>query len=166
MDDVPAATSRPTRKDIAEFYRLALLSGLCTPTQIVTWADLIVAADEHPDDVFLDLACCGRMRLDAIRTLLGKVPGAATSNLPGNLLLGHACRVLDAGGISAPELLVRILELAKADLPGPDAANELDRLDDALFLARDDIYGPVEQVYADFARFLNGYAGYGSVFPG
>lgn len=155
---------RPTRKDLAEFYRLALTCGLCTTAEVVVWSDLIVAADERPDPVFLDLSCSRRARVDAVLTLLRDVPGTRTGDLGASLLLGHARRMLAAGEVTPADLLTRLTALA-SEMP-PDVESELMGLDDALYLARDGSFGTTQEVYDRLAEFLSSYEAFGSPFPG
>ena len=72
-------TNLPTHKDIAEFFRLALLTGLCAPAAAAQWADTIVSAEESPDIAFIELCCAGDQPVSALLT-----PKEAVSSLEGS----------------------------------------------------------------------------------
>lgn len=140
-------TNPPTQKDTAEFYRLALLSGLCAPAAVAQWADTIVSAEEAPDISFIELCCAGDQPVSALLTLLADVPGKAAPGMPGQILLGHAARLLAAGTHTADQLLPRIHGIANAETFPAQACAELTRLQDA-------------QALAEVPTFLAAYAPY------
>ena len=148
---------RPTKKDLAEFYRLALASGLCTPADVVAWADIIVAAEDTPDPVFLDLSCSGSLRAEAVQSALHDVPGSITEDLPIYLLLGHGGRLLAAGRVTAADLILRLHGLAGLESMPSDVYNELSFLEDAYSLARDGTYGTLAEFGQRLVDFLARY---------
>lgn len=142
-------TNAPTHKDIAEFFRLALLAGLCAPAAAAQWADTIVSAEEAPDIAFIELCCAGDQPVSALLTLLADVPGKAAPGMPGQVLLGHASRLLAAHTFTPEQLLPRIHGIANTETFPERACNELTRLQDAqspaefpAFLAEYEPYAP------------------------
>ncbi|MES2638866.1 MAG: hypothetical protein V4850_05270 [Myxococcota bacterium] len=151
------ASPVPSNKDLAEFYRLALASRLCAPADVAAWADTIVAAEENPDPVFLDLSCSGSLRADVVQTALHEVPGSINGNLPVYLLLGHGSRVLAAGGLPAGDLLLRLHALARLEAMPSDVDDELSSLEDAYSLACDGVFGTLAEFGQRVAEFLARY---------
>jgi hypothetical protein len=141
------STNPPTQKDIAEFFRLALLAGLCQPPAVAQWADTIVSAEEAPDIAFIELCCAGDQPVSALLTLLADVPGKATPGMPGQVLLGQAARLLAAQTFTADQLLPRIHGIANPEAFPANACAELTRLQDA-------------QAFAEFPTFLAAYEPY------
>lgn len=144
--------TQATRKDIAEFYRLGLRTGVCDLAQAVRWADRVITADRAPDASFLDLALCSS--LSQAVTLLGEVPGTVTPDLPVHLLLGHCARQVGRGALSPLTALRRLWVLATWDTVPEGISLELMRFDDELDLAREGIHGTEQDVARDFAVFL------------
>ncbi len=140
-------TNLPTHKDIAEFFRLALLTGLCAPAAAAQWADTIVSAEESPDIAFIELCCAGDQPVSALLTLLADVPGKAAPGMPGQVLLGHASRLLAAHTFTSDQLLPRIHGIANTETFPESACNELARLQEA-------------QAFAEFPAFLANYEPY------
>ena len=144
----------PTRKDLAEFYRLALACGLGAPADVVKWADGIVAADARPDVVFLDLACAAHQPAAAVQTLPHDVPGAADTAIVTACLLDLAVRRVREGGVSALDMTQRLYALARKDPLLDGVANTLGWLEDDYALARDGLFGTVAEVDARVVEFL------------
>jgi len=47
-------------KDRAEYYRIALLTGLLRVADVVAWADTEIAREEKPQYIFIELSLMGR----------------------------------------------------------------------------------------------------------
>jgi len=144
----------PTRKDLAVFYRLALESGLCTPADVVAWADGVIVAEAHPAVVFLDLACGGHQPAAAVQTLLHDVPGAVDAAVVTACLLDLAGRRVREGGVSALDVTQRLCALARNEPLLDGVADTLGWLEDDYALARDGLFGSVAEVDARVLAFL------------
>jgi len=144
----------PTRKDLAEFYRLALASGLCTPADVVAWADGVIVAEAHPAVVFLDLACGGHQPAAVVQTLLHDVPGAADAAVVTACLLDLAGRRVREGGVSALDVTQRLCALARNEPVLDEVADALAGLEVDYVLARDGAYGTLAEVDARVVAFL------------
>ena len=79
---------------MAEFFRLALLTGLCEPAVVAHWAESIVIAEPVPHIAFIELCIAGSQPAIAVAALLVEVPGQASPKLPARMLLGYASRLL------------------------------------------------------------------------
>jgi hypothetical protein len=134
------ATVQPTRKDIAEFFRLGLLAGVCEPALVAQWAESIVAADLHPHIAFIELCISGSQSTGIIQRLLADVPNQATPDLPVRMLLGHASRLVATHIFSPEELLLRLYRIANLETFPEHIYFEFVRLEDDLSLAQDRAY--------------------------
>jgi hypothetical protein len=150
----------PARKDIAEFFRLGLVAGICEPSSIARWADSIVAAEPSPHIAFIELCVAGSQPASSVQTLLGAVPGQTTRDLPFRMLLGHSSRLLAAHNFTAEQLLLRLYDLARLESLHEGIYGDLSGFEDELSLARDGVFGTVADVAQHFTRFLADYEPY------
>jgi hypothetical protein len=152
--------AKPTRKDVAEFFRLSLLAGLPETQRVVDWADTIVANDCSPHFAFIELCLCASKPVGEIQALLGNVPGRATPELPMRMLLGHLSRCLREPTSVPEQVLVRLCRLSHPESFPESVYFELIRLENDYALARDGVFGSLSEVIREFADFLAGYDEY------
>lgn len=153
--------AKPTRKDIAEFFRLGLLARLCQPSAVVSWADSIVVAEPRPHIAFIELCIAGSQPLSCIVTLLADVPGRGAPELSARMLLGHAWRLVTAGILTAEEVLFRLYRFSRMEDGFPEDVHfTLSGYEDAFCLAEDEVHGSVADVEQGFLGFLADYKAY------
>ncbi len=87
-----------------------------------------------------------------MQTLLDEVPGQATPDLAGQMLLGHAFRLIAAGAVRCEQVLLRLYSIARLEAL-PDGW-DISGFEDRLSLARDKVFGTVSEVTESFAEFL------------
>jgi len=151
---------QPTRKDIAEFFRLGLLAGVCDLPSVIRWTDGVISAESSPPFAFFDLSTCESQPVDAALGFLSKVPGNPTPHLAVCMLLGHCCRLTHSGAISAADTLVRLYRMAVPEHFPERIYCELVRQEDAFSLARDHIYGSLTEVEKSFTQYLSAFDSY------
>jgi hypothetical protein len=152
--------AKPTRKDVAEFFRLCLLAGLPDTLRVVDWADSIVANDPSPHFAIIELCLCASMPLSEIQTLLGDVPGRTTPELPMRMLFGYLSRYLRENTSVAGQVLVRLCRFSHPESFPESVYFELIRLEDGYALARNGVFGSVSDLIQEFANFLASYDEY------
>jgi len=155
---------QPTRNDMAEFFRLALNAQLSDVTSAVRWAESIVAADATPHIAFIELCISAAQPVSTILSLLADVPGDRTADLPVKMLLGHAFRLLESKAFPE-QLLLPLYQLSRIEMFPDEVEYELDRLDDAYYLALDRTYGTMADVAQKFSKFLANYERYAPDIP-
>jgi len=148
---------QPTRKDVAEFFRLGLLAGLCKPSTVARWADSIVTAERSPHIAFIELCIAGSQPANQVQSLLDNVPGQSTATLPVQMLLGHASRLVAAQTSPPEQVLLRIYRIASLETFPDGIYFDLIRLEDGLSLARDGVYGTLAEVRHDIVVFFKEY---------
>jgi hypothetical protein len=151
--------AQPDRKDMAEFFRLALRLGICDVPTVVRWADSIVEMEPSPHVAFIELCISGSQSSAQVLTLLHDVPGRAKLELPVHMLLGHASRVVKSQSFLAEELLIRLYHLSTHSFPR-SIYYRLATLEDEYALAKDGVYGVVAEVIQEFSAFLADYEAY------
>jgi hypothetical protein len=151
---------QPTRKDIAEFFRLGLLAGVCDLPSIVRWADGIIASEASPPFAFLDLSTCESQPVSAAVDLLTGVPGERTPDLAVQMLLGHCSRLARSGALHVTDALLRLYRMATAENFPHSIYSELVWQEDAFALARDRVYGSLPEVEQSFVEYLSTFASY------
>jgi hypothetical protein len=150
----------PTRKDMAEFFRLCLLTGLCETATIAQWADSVVATDASPHIAFIELCISASQSASAVVTLLGDVPGPTTPGLPVQMLLGHASRLVAERAFAPEQLLLRLYAISNHENFPDRICDRLVGLEDDYALARDGVYGTLAEVGRDTASLLKEYEQY------
>jgi hypothetical protein len=153
-------STQPTRKDMAEFFRLSLLAGLCEPSSVASWADSVVASEESPHIAFIELCIGCSQPISTVQTLLGDIPGRPTPDLPVHMLLGHASRLAASLSFSAEELLLRLYRISSLEAFPQSLHFDISGFEDELSLARDGIYSTPSEVARDFVAFLLDYEPY------
>lgn len=155
-------TMEPTRKDMAEFFRLSLLAGFGEPAEVIRWADSIVGAEASPHIAFIELCIAVAQPTGRLGDLLHEVPGQVTPELPVRMLLGAAARFISAHAADSERMLLRLYRVAGLEHFPERIYFQLVSLEDAYALARDGVYGTLAEVRQDFAAFLQEYEPYAS----
>ena len=146
--------TQPTRKDIAEFFRLGLLAGVCEPATVVQWAEQIVTEDPRPNIAFIELCVSGPQPSGVLQTLLTDVPGQATPDLPIQMLLGYSSRLIASRAFTPAQLLLRLHRISSVDAFPERIYFELVGLEDNLYLAGKGVYGTLSEVSQHIKDFL------------
>jgi len=107
--------TQPTRKDMAEFFRLGLLAGRCEPPAVARWEDSIVAVESSPHIAFIELCIAASQPASSVQTLLDDVPGQATPELPARMLLGFSSRLAASHTFTSEQLLLRLYGIASLE---------------------------------------------------
>ena len=152
--------TQPSRKDMAEFFRLGLLAGLCGSPFVARWADSIVAAEPSPHIAFIELCIAGSQPASTVETLLADVPGQVTPDLPVHMLLGFSSRLISAHAFTPVELLLRLYRISSLETFPERIYFEFVRQEDAISLARDEVYGTLPEVAHHITEFLRAFEPY------
>ena len=152
-------------KDTAEFFRLALRAGVCDVATVVRWSDGVIMSEASPPFAFYDLSTSDSQPLSVVTSLLTTVPGDPTAELPVIKLLGHCHAQVQSGKTPAEELLFRLYKMAVPEHFPETIHHALLTMEDRLWLARDGVYGVVEEVVAEFTNYLSRYTGYAPTLP-
>jgi len=151
---------QPTRRDIAEFFRLGLLAGVCDLSAIVCWADFVLTAEPSPPYPFCDLSICESQPVSSVVSLLREIPGSSTPDLAVFMLLGFCYQFVQSNSLALSETLVRLHSMARTE-DFPDRVDSaLSNLDEDLHLAREGIHGTVTEVERAFSDYLARYKTY------
>ena len=150
---------KPTTKDVAEYFRLALEAGLCRENEIEDWADRMIAETNSPaPDWLLNLS----IESEASRNkLLEAVPGEADQIAVWSLLLARFGIANRTNQLSR-EQIVKVLYRWERSGELPDQFyNQVDRLDDSLegtkhghgWCSEDQFITRFEHFFAPFRSF-------------
>ena len=151
---------QPTRKDIAEFFRLGLLAGVCDLPSVVRWTDDIISSEPSPPFAFFDLSTCESQPVSSAVGFLTEVPGERTPDLAVHMLLGHCYRLARSGAIGTTDTLLRLYRMATTEHFPERIYFEFVRQEDAFALARDRVYGTLPEVEQSFIQYLSGFDSY------
>jgi hypothetical protein len=133
-------------KDMAEFFRLALLCGAADHREARTWADKVIAASAVPPSWAIELSLAPDTA-DFVG-MLGSVPGQTSGHLPGQMLLGRLFHLRQRGKVIDRALTRRLYSLLdEGDLPS-ELYHEILRVDDAFDLAAAGIWSTQDAEHA------------------
>jgi hypothetical protein len=122
-----------TRREIAQFFSLALRFRLLEPVAIDQWVDSVIEADATVSFPFTELAGASQIRPDALDQLLGHVKGPGDDSLPGRLLLALLRRRVQQGALT-PETAIRYaLEVGRSGAVPEEVQYRADQLDDSVW---------------------------------
>ena len=150
---------KPTTKDFAEYFRLALEAGICRENEVESWADKMIVETSSPTpDWLLNLSIESAI---SNHKLLEAVPGEADQPTVWNLLLArmgiaNRTKQLNRGQI------VRVLYrwTANGEIPS-QFYNQASRLDDSFdgiqiqygWCSEDKFIQDFEHFFAPFSSF-------------
>ena|SRR5436190_14052162 len=154
--------TKPTRKDIAEFFRLGLRVGACNLSTIVRWADEVITSEPSPPFAFFDLSTCESQPVSTALSLLIEVPGDRTPDLAVHMLLGHCYRLTRSHALNVLDVLVPLFRVSRVESFPDDIWSELVRQEDAFADARDGVYGSLSEVQDSFTEYLSRFQHYAS----
>lgn len=141
-------------KEQTETLRVGLVAGFRTTGDAVTWADSIIASEEHPDVSLLNVSLAGSSSPADMSALLGDVPGSCDHVRVMRGVLAHILRVVEMDPQRADEVARWLYVLSvNGDLPDEPFGWEANGLDDSFDLARRTII-PREEAMQRLLTFL------------
>jgi hypothetical protein len=155
----------PTRKEVAEFFRLGLRLGLFDTSPIIKWADSIIEQEDKPDISIIDVSLAGSRGINETITCLGEIKGHLREDVPVELLLAYFRRKLVSGQLNIDSVAAMFYSLAKMPEVTGDVAGALHVLDENLSMAEDGLCGSVEEALDDIKCFLEEHGEYEQYLP-
>jgi len=144
----------PGQKESAETLRIELTLGMRSISEVVAWADDVVARDQIPDSEILELATCGHSTEQEVCVLLDAVRGERVSARAAGRVLGTLRTSLAADPARGEEIARQIYEMAlRGFLPEEEFGWEPYSLEDNFFLATCGYYGD----HASAVRMLDDF---------
>jgi hypothetical protein len=145
-----------SRKSEAEAFRTAYGAGLVRRSEVIDWADRIIAHDEHPEPAICDIATASRVDASEFFALLDAVPGTPDPKEVASLLLGRLRELRSKASMTASQVAHALYELAQHDR---SAFSEDDRarmlcFEDAFELAAAGAFRELASVTAEIDAFL------------
>jgi hypothetical protein len=151
-----------TVKEVAEVYRLGVLTGFFDVADVVVWADFMIESEDHPDYGIIEASLSGSKRPEDISVHLKAVKGNIDFTVPPKILMGLMSKQLDRSPDQALKFAQILYSLAAGSELPQEEAEVADRFDDAIYLAKSGTYGSVEEVGRELAEFLKRYEPYAS----
>jgi hypothetical protein len=150
----------PSLATIAEYFRLGLQVGLLLPEHASAWATSVLAALDSPPYEIIEVSWSKGLAstLDA----LSAVPGERDKSLAGRWLLGLLRESIPDSEEGLQLAARRAMQIARDAELGDETYYRFDMVDDELSLARNKIYGTVEQCRIELLRELTEYPVLGS----
>jgi hypothetical protein len=150
-----------TAREQSEALRLGLIGGYATISQVAAWADQLILEDRASEiPALLELSLLPPEAIADAVSLLGTVPGNCSQAQVGRHVAGLIYERLKVGDIST-ERAARALSMHTIEGYAPDREFEsmAYSFDDRVDLARQGIYGTIEEARDEMLSYLERFAG-------
>jgi hypothetical protein len=104
-----------TRKDLAEFFKLAVLNNIVHIASIVRWADRLIEDSDVPDDWEIDLAMAKSVA--HVLTALNACDGIFTEGTPLAILMAAIRRKWVSGALPGQEVGAMVWNIGGVEFP-------------------------------------------------
>ena len=142
-------------KEQAEALRVGLLAGYVTPTEVVAWADGLIAADGLPEPELIEVSLGGGKPVDELARALNEIRGEVRRPLLARAILGQMAAAVRRDAATGRAAARQLYQMWLDDLvPSPEARTQMIRLDDAFNLAESGTWGTLDKVQAELVEFL------------
>lgn len=142
-------------KEQAQALRIGYVAGYVAPTEIIAWADDIIARSAVAVPEIIRVSLSGDQPAAELAAALDGIPGEVRPERVVDLVLCEMARAIrrDPG---LGRILARTLyEMYLDGLVSDESKGEMGYFDDAFDLAANGAYGTVEQVQAKMIAFLS-----------
>lgn len=142
--------------DLLILYKVGLQCGILDTTTLVDFADTIIANEEDPDYLFIEISLCENNKSKLI-DVLSEFTREYRKKISGEYLFGairssYLKKTIDLEGT------IRLLYNLREELNLTDEEEAfIYSIDDQYYLAADKIYGTIEKVKNDLLEFLTNY---------
>ncbi|MEF2280110.1 hypothetical protein V3W47_17600 [Deinococcus sp. YIM 134068] len=138
-------------------YRQALLSALITSSEVVAWADRQIPRLDVLPDALVDVSLSGG-DTNKLSIALGELGARKLSETAFRLYAMHLLSLLRDDPASLSSVTGALYRLAWTKEAPENIGDKICGFDDELHLARELIYGSLEEVEADVRKFLQSWA--------
>lgn len=149
---MPASLTLAT---IAEYFRLGIEIGLLEPESARAWANSEIARLDAPPYEIIEVSWS--KDLSSLLDALSSVPGERDRQSAGRWLLGLLRERLPRPESELQHAASQAMRIAQAAELGDDEYYRFDAVDDELSLARNNVYGSVEECRSTFLAELAAY---------
>jgi len=156
-----------TKKKIkieAEFFRLALTSGLVGIKDLVRWADKMIEKGNE-EYIFLDLSLVSDKSSGKVTELLGQISGNCEWAFPVKIVLAHCHALIINRKKSPEEILFALGNIKGANRVPEPVKNDIDWLEELSYMAKNDEFTNITQVGNEIALYVAEYAKYSQLAP-
>jgi hypothetical protein len=160
-----AAAITTTRKDICEFFRLALRLGLIPRSVVEQWVDSVIAADPVVNFPFTELAGASKIAQSKVDELLAEVPGQVEDHIPGTMVMALLRRLISEREITPENAAKYALLVGRSNALADSDYYEADRLEDSLTLATCGVYGTLEETRRGIVEFFERFSDFENHIP-
>ncbi len=142
--------------DLLILYKVGLQCGILDTTTLIDFADNIIANEEDPEYLFIEISLCGNNKSKLI-DVLSEFTREYRKKISGEYLFGairsnYLKKKIDLEGT------VRLLYKLRDELDLTDEEEGfIYSIDDQYYLAADNIIGTIEDVENDLLNFLANY---------
>lgn len=147
-------------KEQAVALQVGLLGGYVQPTEVVTWADQVIAAGDVPGPDLIEISLGAGLPVEELAQALKAIPGEVGPTRLAQTILRHMAAALRRDPTTSRSIARCLYQMWLDDLtPSPEAKDQMSRLDDAFDLAESGTWGTLTEVRAELAEFLSVWAG-------
>jgi hypothetical protein len=143
-------------KEQAESLRVGLLAGYVSPTEVVAWADGLIAAGGVPEPELIEVSLGGGKPVDELARALSAMRGQARRPRLAGVILRQMAAAVRRDATTARAVAHQLYQMWLDDLvPSAEARAQMGRLDDAFALAESGTWGTLDEVQAELVAFLS-----------
>jgi hypothetical protein len=140
--------------------RAGLSTGLLKKEEVIDWADQIVTKDNAPDVFFIDLLLAGSRSIKDITHYIGNYLNFETPTASGRPLLGLLFKRFIGKKLTLHQTIIILYELKNQTVLSNWEESFVYSIDDGYDLARNSIYGTIQDIHNQIEIFLGNYAEY------
>lgn len=147
-------------KTMAEVYRLGISIGFQTVQDVIRWADKLIEQFDSPPYEIIELSLSAKEKPDDVCFKLKMVKGEFDIDLPPKIILGLLGEYLNTTQDTSN--VIMMLDRLIEHLPESCEWIELKIhwLSDGFYLAKQNIYGDLQEVENNLKKFLMQFEGY------
>jgi hypothetical protein len=138
-----------------ESLRICVELGFMSPALVAEWAAPVIEREEAPAAIYCDLALAANKTQATILEILAEYRDAARQGRAWEQVLAWVAARVRAGDLEVGHVIRRIWTLVRVAQPSARLYSAFLYLDDQYDLARDRVYGSLEQVSADLLEVLD-----------
>lgn len=145
---------------ILHLIRAGLAAGLLTKEEVIDWADKVITKDEQPDIFFIDLALSSSKSVNDIIYYISDFLNFENPAVQGRPLLGLLYKQFSSKQLTLEQTVRKLFRLKFEAVFTDREEGYFNSIDNDFDCAKHNIYGTLEDVYADVDKFLGFYKGY------
>jgi len=152
-------------KERSEIYRLGLIAGLFSKSDVINWADAIIEDESDIDYALIEVSLNSNKNPEDIASALKNVEGVFDTKKVTKVLIGLLALKFEENQDLGSEIASMLYRFA-FNYTGLDneVASKINRLNNGFYLAEQEIYGSLKDITTELYDFLKDYKSFAEEF--